>query len=268
MVPALSDFDPALGKRIVSGLVLAVLSILALVAGGIILELLVGLGVVLVTREWAVLNHDANPTEQRVIWFAVLIPAEAGVSMTFMHGPEIGLACLSLAAIASMGLMALIYGRHLNWIAAGCFYCGLPALSIIAIRDNADGASWIIWMFLIIWTTDTAAYVFGRSIGGVKLAPAISPNKTWAGLLGGISSAMAIGGILSIWLTWPWWAAALAAGFLALTAQAGDLLESHLKRRAGVKDSGSLIPGHGGVLDRVDGVMTAAPLMLLFVLAT
>ena len=126
----------------------------------------------------------------------------------------------------------------------------------------------VLWLFVTVWSCDTGAYISGRSIGGPKLAPRISPNKTWAGLLGGILAAVVasvllalISGSGSIVLF------AIQGTLLALISQCGDLAESSLKRRFDVKDSGNLIPGHGGILDRVDGVLFAAPtLALLFMI--
>ena len=123
----------------------------------------------------------------------------------------------------------------------------------------------VLWLLLSVWSCDIGAFISGRSIGGPKLAPRISPNKTWAGLLGGILAAVVasvllalISGSGSIVLF------AIHGALLALISQCGDLAESSLKRRFDVKDSGNLIPGHGGILDRVDGVLFAAPALVLF----
>jgi phosphatidate cytidylyltransferase len=117
----------------------------------------------------------------------------------------------------------------------------------------------LLWIIGIVWATDTAAYFAGRPIGGPKLAPRISPNKTWAGLAGGVLASAAIGVVfaLSTSILTPWLVVFISAG-MAVVEQAGDLFESWVKRRFGVKDSGTLIPGHGGVLDRVDGLLAVA----------
>ena len=117
----------------------------------------------------------------------------------------------------------------------------------------------MLWLFAVVWATDIGAYAAGRTIGGPKLAPAISPNKTWSGLAGGVALAAAVGAIAA-WIQGAVDVVLLAAvsGVLAVVAQGGDLLESRLKRRVGAKDSSNLIPGHGGFLDRFDGILAAA----------
>ena len=152
-----------------------------------------------------------------------------------------------------------------EWMVTGFIYCLLPAVSLLWIREQAEylgmgkGPDLLIWVFLVVWSTDIGAYFAGRAIGGPKLAPSISPNKTVAGLVGGVASAALLAGAwaglsgLSPHLIW------LAAPF-AVAAQLGDLFESGLKRRAGVKDSGTWLPGHGGLLDRLDGLVPVAVL--------
>jgi phosphatidate cytidylyltransferase len=146
------------------------------------------------------------------------------------------------------------------WSAAGVYYAGLPAVALIWIRSDAEyGSIAILYLFAIVWTTDSAAYLFGRWIGGPKLAPRISPKKTWAGFVGGTLSA-GLAGLVFAAIAGPAyspWLGALAIG-LALLAQLGDLGESAIKRFFGIKDSSGLIPGHGGVLDRIDGLIFAA----------
>jgi phosphatidate cytidylyltransferase len=158
-----------------------------------------------------------------------------------------------------------------GWRFTGFFYCLLPAVSLLWIRERAEyqgigaGFDLLIWVFLVVWSTDIGAFFAGRAIGGPKLAPSISPNKTISGLVGGVIGATVIGGAwvnfassdspttLPATLYW------LAAPF-AVAAQLGDLFESGLKRRAGVKDSGTWLPGHGGLLDRLDGLVPVAVL--------
>jgi phosphatidate cytidylyltransferase len=118
----------------------------------------------------------------------------------------------------------------------------------------------------LVWATDIGAFFAGRSIGGPKLAPKLSPNKTWAGLIGGIVAASLLAIVLHVQYGLPW-RMTLATPFLAVLAQGGDLYESWLKRRAGVKDSGNILPGHGGLLDRLDGVVPVAPVAALLVVA-
>jgi phosphatidate cytidylyltransferase len=146
------------------------------------------------------------------------------------------------------------------WSAAGVYYAGFPAIALIAIRQDPEyGFHAILYLFLVVWSADTGAFFIGRMVGGPKLAPKISPNKTWAGFIGGALTACAAGMVFAMWFghtsipTIAWLSIALA-----VISQGGDLGESFLKRFFGVKDSSGLIPGHGGVLDRLDGLVFAA----------
>jgi len=153
----------------------------------------------------------------------------------------------------------------LGWRVYGFFYCLLPAVSLLWIRERAEyqgigtGFDLLIWVFLVVWSTDIGAYFAGRAIGGPRLAPSISPNKTIAGLAGGVVSATLLAGAWASFARLPDHLLSLAAPF-AVAAQLGDLFESGLKRRAGVKDSGTWLPGHGGLLDRLDGLVPVAVL--------
>ena len=134
----------------------------------------------------------------------------------------------------------------------GFLYVGHTAFALMVLEWGTERV--VLWVMIVTWSTDIFAYFAGRSFGGPKLAPGISPNKTWSGLIGGMAGAAVLGWIIARLL-------GLGAPFLllgapmALLAQAGDLFESWIKRRAGVKDSGSILPGHGGLLDRLDGLL-------------
>jgi phosphatidate cytidylyltransferase len=178
---------------------------------------------------------------------------------------------LFIAAIATVlyyEWARLVKGWGFAWNAGGFVYALLPALALLWIRerDIDHGLVLVVWVFIVTWATDILAYFAGRSIGGPKLAPRISPNKTWAGLAGGVAGAALLGwltartfemGPFFLWLGGP----------MGVIAQAGDLYESWVKRRAGVKDSGTLLPGHGGVLDRLDGLLAVALATTLLLMA-
>lgn len=154
----------------------------------------------------------------------------------------------------------LVAGWGFSWKAAGFVYALIPALALLWVRDRApQGLELLLWIFIVTWTTDIGAYFAGRAIGGPKLAPRISPNKTIAGLVGGMVSAGLAGyawaELMSLSATLFW-----LAPVFAVTAQCGDLFESWMKRKAGVKDSGKWLPGHGGALDRLDGLVVVATL--------
>jgi phosphatidate cytidylyltransferase len=154
----------------------------------------------------------------------------------------------------------LVRGWGIGWAIAGFFYALVPALSLLWIRDRADnGLAFLLWVFIVTWSVDIGAYLTGRRFGRNKLAPAISPGKTWEGLYGGVAAATLLGGA---WVYYTGLDIILlaAAPLFAAAAQGGDLFESWMKRRAGVKDSGDWLPGHGGLLDRLDGLVVVATL--------
>jgi phosphatidate cytidylyltransferase len=157
----------------------------------------------------------------------------------------------------------IVRGWGLGWKAAGFFYALLPALALLWLRErDAHGLELLIWTFIVTWSTDIGAYFVGRAIGRRKLAPAISPGKTVEGLVGGAAAALVFG---AAWTAFAGLAPALyvLAPLFALAAQGGDLFESWIKRRAGIKDSGNWLPGHGGILDRLDGLVPVAVLTAL-----
>ena len=157
----------------------------------------------------------------------------------------------------------LVRGWGPAWYASGFLYALVPALALLWIRERDEhGLYLLVWVFVVTWSTDIGAYFTGRSIGRRKLAPSISPGKTVEGLYGGIAAATLLGGawVLAMGLGTPLLA---LAPVCAIAAQAGDLFESGLKRRAGVKDSGAWLPGHGGLLDRLDGLVPVAVLTAL-----
>jgi phosphatidate cytidylyltransferase len=180
------------------------------------------------------------------------------------------LLAVMVAAVATLMFYEwtrLVKGWGPAWYISGFFYALLPALALLWIRERTPidmpsserGLSLLVWVFIVTWSTDIGAYFAGRSFGKRKLAPAISPNKTVEGLYGGILAATLLGGGW-VWATHLGLALLALAPVLAIAAQGGDLFESGMKRRAGVKDSGQWLPGHGGALDRLDGLVPVAVL--------
>ena len=153
-------------------------------------------------------------------------------------------------------------------LAAGFVYILPAAAAVLWLRSDA-AAGWanVLFVVLTVSLSDVGAYLFGRLLGGPKLAPAISPGKTWSGAAGGLAFALAVGLGAAGLTESPIWRALAVAAALCVASQAGDLLESGIKRHFGVKDSGRLIPGHGGLFDRLDGLLTAAPLAALLAVA-
>jgi phosphatidate cytidylyltransferase len=168
---------------------------------------------------------------------------------------------LGVGAVLAGGL-ATRRGVAPVWLGLGVLYVGVAGIALIELRhDDAAGRANVIFLFLVVWASDIGAYAAGRALGGPKLWPAVSPNKTWAGSMGGLLAAILVGMATAASLAPGGWGlkVALVALVLAVFTQAGDLLESWIKRHFGVKDSSGLIPGHGGLLDRLDGVLAAAP---------
>lgn len=157
-------------------------------------------------------------------------------------------------------------GWGATWYITGFIYALIPALSLLWVRDRAShGLEMVFWIFIVVWATDIGAYFMGRAIGGPKLAPSISPGKTWAGFYGGVAAATVLGGAWALSMRLHW-VLLLLAPLFAAAAQGGDLFESWMKRRAGVKDSGNWLPGHGGILDRLDGLLPVATLTAIAVM--
>ena len=170
-------------------------------------------------------------------------------------------AAVATAVYYEWWLLSRAWGPR--WTVAGFVYALLPAISLLWIRErDADGLDLLLWVFIVTWATDIGAYFVGRAFGQKKLAPSISPNKTVAGLYGGVAAATLLGGAWVLYRDLNH-ALIILAPVFAAAAQAGDLFESWMKRRAGVKDSGNWLPGHGGLLDRLDGMMPVAVLTAL-----
>lgn len=240
-----------LGVRSLSAVALIALALAALWFGGVAFWLLTSLAAMLMLAEWGDLVQS-DPKHKRLALFAACVPL-AIMAPDLAAGPSF----LALGLMLGAGFFVAIITNKPR-LAFGVVYVALPALALLFLREQERGLLLALWTLATVWATDIGAYFAGRSIGGPKLAPSVSPNKTWAGLIGGVIAALVLG--LALWR----YAAlplqlALASPILAVIAQIGDLYESWLKRLAGRKDSGTLLPGHGGVLDRLDGLVPVAP---------
>jgi phosphatidate cytidylyltransferase len=268
----LERFDPALRKRLVSALVMAAIALAGVIEGGWPFAVLVGLASAAMAFEWARLVRAISRDRDAVS--GALDPLALGLALA---APLLGVALAAqgwplpaLAVPLALGAVGLVLARLVRagpvWLVAwGPVYLGLPAVALIWLRAvDEGGMSLVVWLFVVIWTTDTAAYFVGRTLRGPKLAPAISPGKTWSGAIGGTIAA-AIASLLVVRITGGVAWAAPVAVVVSAVGQAGDLFESWIKRLAGAKDSGTLIPGHGGALDRLDAMLWAAPMLALIV---
>lgn len=239
--------------RILSALVMAPPALLATWFGGYAFAGLVAVAAGVMCWEWHRMVTKGFAASGQ---FAALLCTAAALLAVTQPGFAVGM--VAAAAIGSAALAPGAGERPRLWAGLGALYAGLPALALVWLRDGEAGRQTVFWLLLLVWATDIGAYAAGRLIGGPLLLPAVSPKKTWAGLIGGVISAGAVGLAMAVTfaVAQPW-ALAVASGVLAVVAQAGDLLESWVKRRCQVKDSSNIIPGHGGVLDRVDGLLAA-----------
>ncbi|MDC0033474.1 phosphatidate cytidylyltransferase [Alphaproteobacteria bacterium] len=251
----------SLKSRIISALVLAPLVVGAVYLGSPIYDLLILTTVVIMAWEWRRLCAHESFGNPGIIFIVTVTGAAALASFGYVE-----MAALFVGAGALIVLSVIIRsaGKSSIWMISGILAVGVTGISLILIRRIGDDWLFTMWFLVAIWATDISAFFVGRAIGGPKLAPKISPGKTWSGLLGGIMGAVCWSMIWTLWTgTHQAGTLAVFAGFIAIFAQFGDLGVSRVKRRYGVKDTGTLIPGHGGLLDRVDGIIGAVPFAVL-----
>jgi len=253
----INRFDAAnLRLRVISSMILIPCVLLAVWLGGIAYGALITCASTIGFYEWIKLTTPTSTTRTMAVACGLLIIAMTiGVIFSVSSGALLG----AIFTIAAYFVLRQSNDTSAALAAMGIPYMAGSGLSLIALRGTESGASFILYLLIAVWSTDIGAFVFGRIIGGAKLAPTISPSKTWAGLFGGMASSMLFGYIAAVLMDAPQAEIALILSpFLAAVSQAGDLFESYFKRRAGVKESGDLIPGHGGILDRIDGLVFAA----------
>jgi phosphatidate cytidylyltransferase len=255
-----------LATRAAAGLVMIAIALAALYAGGRAFWLLSTAAALLMMAEWAGLMRVPRNRVTLAILAAAIVMLLAGSAsghfsflVTTAHNAwEI----VGWCVIAAGALAAVTASPRLG---TGLLYVTWPAIALLYLREQPQGLGLTLWTLVVVWSTDIGAYFAGRAIGGPKLSPAISPNKTWAGLGGGVAAALAAGYAIALILSLPRPLLFLGAP-MAVLAQMGDLFESWLKRRAGVKDSGRILPGHGGVLDRLDGLVPVAVMVALLLM--
>jgi phosphatidate cytidylyltransferase len=244
-----------LGPRLASGLVMIGLAVASLVAGGFVFVGFWVAAAIAIHWEWQRMTGGPRETS-RTLGGGAAIAIVAGLAALGQRD-----AALLLLVAATAATAALTPGASRIWNAAGLLYAGALVLAVVTLRLSIlDGFESILWLFAIVWGTDVMAYFGGRLIGGPKLWPRVSPSKTWAGFLTGVVCGAALG-VVALWFFAVQLYAApvfLLGLVVGAVAQGGDLFESALKRRCGVKDSSRLIPGHGGAMDRLDGFLAAA----------
>ena len=241
--------------RIVSGIILAVIVLAATWYGGSSFRLLAAAIGLLVYYEWSTIAdlHGRDPQGNALGWLGLVLIAGATLMSESVYSIEV------LTAFVVVTAIMVAVRQKTWWLPGGIFYSGLTAIALAEIRDDdLRGFVLMLFIFATVWATDIFAYFVGRAIGGPKLAPRISPGKTWSGAIGGAVAAIIAGTAV----VWSFFSAddlriPVLALVLSVCSQIGDLFESFVKRRFGVKDSSHLIPGHGGVMDRVDGLIFA-----------
>jgi len=254
MPPTRSD----LRLRVVSGLVLGIVALGLSFEGGGPFVIFWTAAAIIAGIEWQRLVGGPG----LLVRIAAMMLGVLSVPLAWFTGTAT-LAALGLAV--SLGTLALLSAQHRAWTLGGALYAFGLVASVAALRETGPlGRDAVIWLFAIVWSTDVAAYFTGRRFGGPRLLPMISPHKTWSGFAGGLIGAVGAGLLYLALRGYPVGLAHVAvAALLSVASQAGDLFESGVKRRFGAKDSGFLIPGHGGVMDRIDGFVMAAILAAL-----
>jgi len=257
--------------RILFGLFMAMIAVALTFGSPFWFAAVTCLMMMLAGREWHRMVRDPAQREaadrqpihiQTAVTGATLLFAAAVLLVT---GSAIAVAVLAAGAVAAFALARMRDDNPL-WHAGGVLYVGLPVLALVALKTLApQGPQVLLGLFLIVWSTDTGALLFGKLIGGARLAPKLSPGKTWAGTIGGSITAAIVFGLYIAVLDFSVTKAMLFALVFSVVAHLGDLFESLVKRHFGYKDSGGLIPGHGGALDRVDSLLACSVVMALLV---
>jgi len=244
--------------RVIAAIVLAPLAIAIAYAGGWLWTALVTLVVIGLYAEWLAIVGCAREMRVTVLGIAALALAGLCLAIGWID------AALVVLAIGFIGV-ALIATEHRRWTAAGFFYAAAAEMASVLVRlDPTKGLVALIFVLLIVWVTDIGGYFAGRGIGGPKLWPRVSPKKTWAGAMGGFAASLAVACGFATLDFGKTGALLVLAAVLSVVSQLGDLFESAVKRHFGVKDSSQIIPGHGGLLDRLDGFVAAIIVAAIF----
>lgn len=249
-------------SRVTSAMILVFITLVCTVLGGLWFTALVALLSAAMAREWVRMSDQKAKIQAYGLAIAgLLIP----VFLSWYGYWKWALMVL-LFSVAASGLETA--KRGYPWRAVGgLLYIGLAVLAVLYLRFNANGLSYILYLFAVVWAADSAAYLVGSRVRGPKLWPAISPNKTWSGFAAGMMAGVVAGGIVARLMGLNGGLGLeLLSAVLAVISVGGDLLSSWLKRWFGVKDTGASIPGHGGVLDRLDALLAAAMALALFML--
>lgn len=247
-----------LGPRLMSAMVMIALTATALYVGGYFFAAVVGAAFAGAYREWETMVSRAPLTPAGYVLVGLV--ALSGLAFP-MFGPAGTIVVIALACAMAVGMR----GDGVLWRILGLVIYGAIIIAALSLRGDTIAGVWAgVYLGTVVWMTDSAAFFAGRQIGGEKLAPDISPSKTWSGALGGL--ALGTGAGLLVWILLtdsPWWIGLLLSATISVLGQLGDLGESAIKRHFRIKDSGDIIPGHGGLMDRLDSLTFGILLVLI-----
>ncbi len=246
------------GTRVVSAVILGLLALGAAYVGGPLFLLCWTIGALLIFWEWCAVAEVSPRNAALALGGAGLVGAAVTIAL--------GAPAAAMLWVLAGAVAAASFARPSVWAAAGVLYGAALLVPIVLLREDARlGFVAVLFLFAVVWATDVAALYVGRYVGGARLAPRISPAKTWSGAVGGTIAGVAAGILLLFAMRVALGAAhVLVALAVTVSAQAGDLFESWVKRQFGVKDASGIIPGHGGLMDRLDGFIAAALFAFLF----
>jgi phosphatidate cytidylyltransferase len=265
-----------LKKRVFSALALAALAIVSVVFGGLVFAAVWGVAALAVLYEWNhVIGLEGMIFRRALVIGSIGVILSIGAALWFTPSFVPALVPLVIAALI-LGILPVSSGPGSFWVLFGPLYAASVVIGPLLLRGRGvEGIVIMFWLFLVVWISDIAAFFVGRRLGGPKLWPKVSPKKTWSGFIGGLLGGTLVP-IAAVYSARYFFSIAWLDGLplfamtatTALVSECGDLFESAMKRRFGVKDSGSLIPGHGGMMDRLDSYTAAALFVALMAAAS
>lgn len=252
-------------QRVVAATILIPVALAAVYFGGWAFSLLAAIAVTLMICEWEPATGGERTGRHTLVG---IITALAALSVVSFGSFQWALILIGVGTFVDL-IVPRRHGTYSHWPAVGLIAIGIPAVCLVWLRGASEGMTVIVWLLVVLWATDSGAYFVGKWIGGARLAPTISPGKTWAGFVGGTGAGVLVGvATVTVLPDISTIRAVLASILVSLAGQGGDLAVSAVKRRFGVKDMGTIIPGHGGVLDRLDSLLFGAMAVVALAVAS